>query len=337
MNRRVFLLGLPGMAGCYRPGLRRLNVLNWTDYVAPETIPDFEREFQVRLRYGTFESAEEMLSRVMSGNSGWDVVFPSNSFVEPMRGMGLLAKLDHSRLKNLHRLEKRFQRPPWDPEMEFVVPYMWGATGIIYQSLLPSAITSWADLWDARLAGKITMLDDPAEVIGACLKKLHLPLNSGDARELELSRNEAKAQKPLLRAYVNDTVRDQLVAGEVMASQAWRPTAVRAMHSAGDKLRFVYPKEGYAIYADNAAILRESQRKELAHSFIDYLCRPAVAARIAEVQFSSTVNEDAQALAPKNVLLYPDAETLSRGEWFAPLSLESQRIRDRIWTEIKAA
>src|ERR1041385_9129386 len=93
MNRRTFLLGLPGLAGCIRDTRPRLNVYNWSAYIAPETIPNFEAEFGVRVRYATYESNEEMLAKVITGNSGWDVVFPTHNRLQPMAEYGLLAPL----------------------------------------------------------------------------------------------------------------------------------------------------------------------------------------------------------------------------------------------------
>ncbi len=341
MNRRLFFLSLSGLAGCTRARLPRLNVLNWSDYVAPETIPDFEREFQVQVRYGVFESAEEMLARVMSGNSGWDVVFPPNYFIKPMLDLGLLAPLDRSRLNGLAALEAKFQAPPWDPKLEHSVPYIWGATGIVHQTSLRPPPAGWAGLWEERVRGHVTMLDDPAEVLGAALKKLGYSLNSAEPAELEAAKRQAERQKGLLRAYINEVVKDQLVAGEVLAAQVWRSTAMRAMEAAGKRLAFVYPAEGYPLYADNIAILHESNRQELAHRFIEYLLRPEVAARIAEVKLESTVNAEARARLPEPMrtseVLYPPEDVLTRGEWFQPLSGQTQRLRDRIWTEIKSS
>src|ERR1700716_3750707 len=102
MKRRTFLWAGAASAAC-APG-PRLNVYNWSDYIAPETIPQFEREFGLRIHYGTYESNQEMLAQVMSGNSGWDVVFPSGDFVGPMRSLGLLAPLDLSLLPNVSAL-----------------------------------------------------------------------------------------------------------------------------------------------------------------------------------------------------------------------------------------
>ncbi|MCW5977653.1 MAG: spermidine/putrescine ABC transporter substrate-binding protein [Bryobacteraceae bacterium] len=340
MNRRAFLLGSSGLAACRRDRRPRLNVLNWSDYVADETIPDFVTEFGVRVRYATYESAEEMLAKVLSGNSGWDVVFPPNYFIQPMRENELLAPLDHALLPNLDHLEGEFRHPPWDPELSWSAPYMWGATGIAFNRSLQPAPDTWASLWAPRTAGRITMLDDPAEVIGASLKKLGLSVNATDARELDLARREALRQKPLVRAYLNAEVRDQLVAGDVLAAQLWATTAQQAIAGADD-LAFVFPREGFPRYCDNAVILRESDRRDLAHSFLNYLLRPEVAAAVVTATQTATANAAAQhaldAEVRDNPALYPPPEILEKAEWFLPLPAGAQRLRDRIWTEIKAA
>jgi spermidine/putrescine transport system substrate-binding protein len=342
MNRRTFLMGASSIglgAACGRGP--RLNVYNWSDYVAPETIPQFERETGIYVRYGTYESVQEMLAKVMSGNSGWDVVFPSNAFIQPMREMGLLARLRHEWLPNLDALDPAFRRPPWDPDLRWSVPYMWGVTGIVYQAGAPPAPLAWRDLWDARLAGKITMLDDEEEVLGACLKMLGYSWNSDDRERLRKAQSEAIAQKRLLRAYLNAEVRDQLVAGDVTAAQAWAVTAAQAIQSAGNKLAFAFPQEGFGRYCDNMAILRESRRPEAAHRFIDHLLRPSVSAQIATAMQTATANGAARPLLPAalrdNPVLYPSADVLARSEWGAAQSAESQKLRDRLWTEIKSA
>src|SRR3954469_5048025 len=132
MNRRHFFLGLSGLAACRRETRPRLNVYNWSTYIAPETIPAFEAEFGVRVRYATYESNEELLAKVLSGNSGWDVVFPTHNRLAPMQENGLLTPLNHEWLTGLSHLDERFQRPAWDPGLQWGVPYLWNGTGIIY-------------------------------------------------------------------------------------------------------------------------------------------------------------------------------------------------------------
>ena len=281
-----------------------------------------------------------MLAKVMSGNSGWDVVFPSNSFIQPMREMSLLARLDHARLPNLLNLEPRFRSPEWDPALEWCVPYMHSATGILYSKSVTRAPTAWADLWTNSYARRVTMLDDPAEVFGACLKVSGCSINSGDAHELRRARDLAVRQKPLLRAYLNEEVRDQVVAGDVLVAQMWAQVAQVAMDNAAN-LAFSFPREGFALYADNVAILRESKHKDLAHDFVNYLLGAEVAARIAMEMRTATANKAARERIPaaqrNNVVLYPPADVLQRGEWFRALPGPVQRLRDRYWTEIKSA
>jgi spermidine/putrescine transport system substrate-binding protein len=340
VNRRLFFLGLAGLAGCTRDSRPRLNVYNWSNYVAPDTIPNFEREFGVAVRYGAYESNEEMLAKALTGNSGWDVVFPSNYLIRPMVENSLLAPLRHQWLPNLSNLEPRFQAPSWDPNLQWCVPYMWGASGIVFNRKLNPAPAAWSDMWRPELRNRITMLDDPAEVLGACLKKLGYSLNSCQPGELERARREAVAQKALLRAYLNAEARDQLVSGDIAAAQLWATTSQQAIDAA-PQLGFVYPAEGFALYADNAVVLRESRRERIAHEFLDYLLRPRVAASIVTATRTATANGSAMALLPESVrsslTLYPPPETLQRGEWFEPLPTAAQRLRDRLWTEIKSA
>jgi spermidine/putrescine transport system substrate-binding protein len=345
MNRRTFLkrasgaAGVAGVASCTRSA-QRLNVYNWSDYVAPETIPNFEREFGVRVRYGTYESNEEMLAKVMGGNSGWDVVFPSQEFIRPMQAMGLLARLDHNMLGNLPSLAPAFRQPPWDNELTFSVPYMHGTTGIAYQKSLSSAPRRWADLWDPSLRGKITMLDDAGDVLGASLEKLGLSFNSSNPDELRRAASEAIAQKPLVRAYINAEVRDQLVAGDVAAAQVWSVTAGQAI-AVSNRVAYVLPAEGFGLWADSVSILRESGRIGLAHAFLNYLLRPEVAASIVRTTRTATANGEARRLlAPElreDPVLYAPDTVLARGEWIEPPSPASQRLRDRLWTEIKSS
>jgi len=340
MKRRGFLLSAAGAAACSTDRRPRLNVFNWSAYVAPDTIPNFEAEFGVKVRYSIYESNEEMLARVFSGNSGWDVVFPSNYFIRPMRENGLLAPLRHDLLPGLVNLDEMFRTPQFDPKLEWSVPYMWAGTGIVYNEKVDPPPRAWADMWSERLAGRITMLDDPGEVLGATLLKLGRKLNSQDTSELESAKLEAVAQKKLLRAYLNAEVRDQLVAGDVLAAQLWSTTAQQAMDAA-PQLDFTFPSEGFALYVDNAVILRESRRQELAHAFLDYLLRPKVAAAISLSARTASANGAARELLPPkekdNPVLYPSREVLARGQWFETLTPAAQRMRDRLWTEIKSA
>jgi spermidine/putrescine transport system substrate-binding protein len=342
MNRRVFITGagLTGAMGftasCARDRRPRLNVFNWSSYIDPEMISAFERERGVRIRYGTYESNEEMLAKVITGNSGWDIVFPTHSRLAPMAAHGLIAPLDHRRLPLLPNLDARFEQPAWDPALRLGVPYMWNATGIVYNRAQAPAATGWSALWNPVLRGRLTMLDDPEDAIGAGLLKLRFPFASTDDRQLGAARASLVEQKRLLRAYINAEVRDQLVAGDVITAQLWSTTSAQAIH-ANPELEFIYPAEGFPLYCDCAVILAESGRHELAHEFLNYLLRPNVAVANARAAETATANGAAQTLIPHDPVLYPGDSDYARGVWPTALPSEAQRYRDRLWTEIKAA
>ena len=227
------------------------------------------------------------------------------------------------------------------PGLRYTVPYMHGPIGICYQRTLKPQPTQWADMWNPALAGKITMLDGPSDVLGVSLLMLGHSFNSGDPEQLRAAQQKAVQQKPFVRAYLNAEVRDQLVAGDVWAGQVWSVTAAQAIAAAPNKLNYVLPAEGFPRYADTVAILRESSRQEAAHQFLNYLLRGQVAADIVATTRTSTANARAYALLPEsakqNPVLYPPAAELARGEWFTPQTPAAQRLRDRLWTEIKSA
>ncbi len=291
MNRRMFLMGVAGAAACTRRSAPRLNVYNWSDYVAPDTVPNFEREFGVSVRYGTYESiagdARESDERQFGLGRG---VSFGRIHVSRCATSGCLRRCSTSCSRISTRSIRCFSIRRGTPSSAGAFRTCTGPRESFISKGLAPEPRAWADLWDARLRGKITMLDDPPEVFGACLKKIGDSLNTGDPKQLRDAQAQAIAQKPLLRAYLNAEVRDQLVAGDVAAAQAWAVTAGQAIAAAPDKLAFVLPAEGFARYADTMAILRESRRAELAHKFIDYLLRPEVGAAIVKATQTATAN-----------------------------------------------
>lgn len=216
---------------------------------------------------------------------------------------------------------------------------MFSGTGIVYAKSVARTPLSWADLWTNSYRRRVTMLDDSAEMFAACLKQMGRSLNSWNPEELREARNLAVKQKPLLRAYLNEEVRDQVVAGDVLVAQMWAQVAQVAMENSS-ALAFSFPAEGFPLYADSMAILRESKRQEQAHAFVNYMLRPAVAAQVCKEMRTATANQAAREVMPENernnTVLYPSGETLQRGEWFRALPGNVQRLRDRYWTEIKS-
>ncbi|CAN5878988.1 spermidine/putrescine ABC transporter substrate-binding protein [soil metagenome] len=311
----------------------RLAIYNWSDYVAEDTVAGFEQEYGVEVTYDTYESNEEMLSKLQAGAAGYDVVFPTGYIVEAMVASNLLAPIRRDLLTNWGNLSPIFLDPPFDPGNAHSVPYLWGLTGIAWRTdRLAGPPDTWATFHDPRWDGKMTLLDDSRDVIAAFLKLNGFSLNSTVPAELEAAKRDAIEAGRHIRAYVSAPVKGQLTSGDVWIAQLWDGDTRQAA-AEDPAIAFALPREGSAIYADAMAIPRSAPHKRAAHAFLDYVLRPDVAAAIADATGYGTANAAAKPRVPKP---YPAAEELARLEFARDLG-EGTRLWDRIWTEIKSA
>ena len=310
----------------------RLAIYNWSDYIADDTIPAFEDEYGIEVTYDTYESNEEMLAKLQAGAAGYDVVFPTGYLVEAMVASGMLAPIRRDLLSNWDNLSPIFLDPPFDPGNAHSVPYLWGTTGIAWRSdQIPAAPDSWATFHDPHWDGKMTLLDDSRDVIGAFLKLNGFSFNSTVAGELEAAKRDAIEARRHIRAFVSAPVKGQLISGDVWIAQLWdgdtRQAAVEA-----PAIHFAIPREGSAIYADAMAIPVSAPHKRAAHAFLDFVLRPEIGAAISDATGYGTANAAAR---PRESKPYPTAAELARLEFGRDLG-EGTRLWDRIWTEIKA-
>jgi spermidine/putrescine-binding protein len=311
----------------------RLAIYNWSDYVAEDTIPGFEREYGVEVTYDTYESNEEMLAKLQAGAAGYDVVFPTGYIIEAMIGGGLLAPIRRELLTNWDNLSPIFLDPPFDPGNAHSVPYLWGVTGIAWRTdRVEAPPASWSVFHDARWDGKMTLLDDARDVIAAFLKLNGFSINSTVPAELEAAKRDAIEAGTHVRAYVSAPVKGQLVSGDVWIAQLWDGDTRQAA-AEEPAVAFALAGEGAPIYADAMVIPRSAPHKRAAHAFLDYVLRPDVAAAISDATGYGTANAAARPNDPKP---YPSAEELARLEFARDLG-EGTRLWDRIWTEIKAS
>jgi spermidine/putrescine-binding protein len=311
-----------------------LNLYIWSDYLAPDTVAGFERETGVRVTLDTYESNEEMLAKLASGAAGYDLVVPSGYVLAPMLQTGLLAPLHARHLPNLGNLEPDLFRPPADQRREYAVPYQWGMTGLAWRrDRLPAPPESWEAFFDPALAGRMTMMDDGREVLGAMLKYRGRSLNSSDPAELEQAKLDALRAKPNLKAYVSAPVKSQLIAGDVWVAQLWNGDTVQA-RAEQPALEFALPKEGSLLWADYLVVLADAPHKRAAHAFIDHVLRPDVGAAISRATGYGSPNAAAVELIPDPVP-YPTREQLAGLEYQKDLGPATQ-LWDRVWTEVKA-
>jgi spermidine/putrescine transport system substrate-binding protein len=315
-----------------------LYYFTWSDYVDQASIAGFEKSHHVRVVVDTFSSNEELLAKVQTGMTGYDVVVPSDFMAGIIGRLGLLAELDGSRIPNSGQLEEVLQHLPFDPEHRYAIPYLWGTVGIGYDSdVVPEAPQSWKALWDPGYAGRISMLNDEREVFGVALKTLGYSLNSQSEQEIRQARDLLITQKPLVKAYTSEQFDQLLVSGEVAMAHAWGGPVARAMRER-PAIRYVIPQEGGTIWTDCLAVLATSSQQSLAMDFINYLLDEQVATQNSQRLLFASANRLVRNQLPveirNNPAVYPPEEAMSRMEWMEDVA-GALRYYDRGWTELK--
>lgn len=316
-----------------------LNVYNWGDYIGPEVIQKFEEEYGIKVNYEEFATNEEMLAKIETGGTSYDIIFPSEYMVEAMIQRNLLLELDYNNIPNFKNIGADFKHLAYDPEQKYSVPYLWGTMGVVYnKTKVTDPVTSWDILWNPKYKGQIIMIDSPRDTIGITLKKLGYSLNTRELAELEAAKQELMKQKELVKSYEVDTYKTQMIAGEAAMSLAWSGDAMLLIEENPD-LAYAIPQEGTNLWFDAIAIPTTSKNKKEAEMFIDFMLRPDIAAENADYIKYSTPNVEAMKLLPEEVqnndYMYPKVLLSELGEVFVDLG-EFTTEYDRAWTEIKA-
>ena len=336
----LLTLGLPFLlAPGAAAGDKVLNLYIWSSYIAPETIQKFERRMGVRVNVDVYDTNEALLAKLQTARLDYDVICPSNYPVEILRREGRLRPLDHTALPHFSNIDPRFLNLDHDPGNRYTVPYFWGVTGIAYDTKRVATPDSWGALWDERYRGRILMLDDPREAIGAALKWKGHSMNATDAALLREARALLLRQKALVRTYDSSSFEDALLARDVWIEQAWNGQIARAMQQ-DDDIAFIVPKEGAPTYLDSLAIPVDAPHPELAHAFLDFTLEAEIAAEICRSMKYSSPNRAALALLPKEILdnraIFPPPDVLRRLELLRDIG-DAVPQYERIWTEVKSS
>jgi spermidine/putrescine-binding protein len=321
----------------------KLYLYNWSEYIDPQILTDFEAEFGVQVIEDTFASNEELLAKLQAGATGYDVIVPSDYMVEIMIGEDLLAELNKDNIPNISNLDPKFISPPFDPSMTHCVPYQWGTTGIGYNSdVFDEPPDSWAYLFDPEIAGQyagqLTMLNDSRESIGAALKYLGYSLNSTDEAQLNEAKDLLLQQKPWVYAYDSDQYEDLLSADETLLSHGWSGDFFMAAVE-DERIWYAIPKDGGTIWVDNLCIPKSAPSSYTAEAFINYLLRPEVGAAITNYTWYASPNSAAEEFIDAEILeepaIYPPPDVFAKLEWIEDVG-DATPVYERIWTEVKA-
>jgi len=306
----VIIMALP--ASC--DSREKLYIYNWTYYTPDSVIEKFEKEYNVRVVYDEFTSNEEMYAKLKAGGGGYDIVFPSKDYALIMIRQDMLEKIDHSLLSNMRNIDRNIlEIANYDPNMEYSVPYFYGAAGIVVNTLrVPDFEMSWSIFEREDLRGRMTMLDDMREVMGAALVYLGHSVNTSDPDEIIAARDLINhSWKPNLIKFEADTFGKGYADGEFWVVHGYPDGVfdeIRELPIYKNTVFFI-PKEGGPSYIDSMVILKDSKNYELAHKFIDFIHRPEIYAEIVdEFGLPASVNVPARQIARNSIPMYHESE-----------------------------
>jgi putrescine transport system substrate-binding protein len=336
---------------------RVVNVSNWPDYIAPGLLEQFTAETGIRVNYSTFDGNEMLETKLLTGNSGYDVVVPSAAFLQRQVAAGVYQPIDRARLSNYDNLDPGMMAllATNDPGNLHSVGNMWGTTGIAYDArnvaaLAPDAPTdSWRLVFDPKVAERlascgIAFIDAPSEVLSVTLVALGKDTYSEDPADLAAAEAALLAIRPYVR-YINTVpLLEDLAAGDLCVAVLWSGDAVRARVRATEAkvdtdIRYVIPAEGALSWFDVLAIPSDAPHPVEAHAFIDFMLRADVAAKNATAVRYATINRAALPLLDPSLAgdsaTYPTAEARERLHVMQPRTLEQTRVENRIWTRFQ--
>ena len=332
-----------------------LNVYNWSDYIAEDTIANFEAATGIKVNYDVYDNNEIVDAKLLAGSSGYDIVVPSGNFLERQILAGLILPLDKTKLTNLGNLDPAVMTSAaaQDPDNAHGIPYMLNTIGLGYNKAkvaealgTDAAPTSWDLLFDPATVGKlagcgVAVMDSPSEVMGAALHYLGLDPNSESEEDLAKAEALMVSIKPSIRYFHSSQYIDDLGNGDICLAMGYSGDMFIAADNAaeGTEVGYLIPEEGAPTLFDFLAIPIDAPHPENAHKFIDYILQPKVVADITNAVFYANPNpaslEFVDEEVKSNPSIYPSAETLAKAFTMKAHSPDFEEVLTRTWTRIK--
>lgn len=335
-----------------------VHLYNWSDFMAPQTTKEFQADTGTTLIWDAFDNAEVMESKLMAGRSGYDVVMVPDDLIPNLAKAGVLQELDRGQLSNWshldpHVLEKLQLN---DPGNRYSVPYVWGTTGIGYNTskveklLGPDApVNSWDLIFKEDNVAKLSqcgvaMLDAPVEIIPIALHYLGLPPNSKNPEDYKAAEALLSKVRPYIRYFDSSKFTTDLANGDICVVVAWGGSVLNAKTNAdhannGVKLAYNIPREGAPVWFENMVLLKDAPHPQQGYQFINYMLRPEIIAKSANYVAYPSGNKDAMPFIDPQVRdnpsVYPPKEVLDKLFVLETLPLKLERVRTRVWSKVK--
>jgi putrescine transport system substrate-binding protein len=339
-------------------GERQVNFYNWSDYIDPTVLDDFTKETHIAVRYDTFDSNDMLETKLLTGNSGYDVVVPTGYFLERQIKAGVFQKLDKSKLPSIANVWDEIARrlATYDPGNQYAVNYMWGTTGIGFniakaREVLGSdaAPDSWQIIFRPESIARfkdcgVYMLDSSDDILAAALHFLGLDPNTKSAADYDKAAELVTKVRPAVRKFHSSEYINALATGEICLVVGFSGDVKQAQKRAeeagsGTKIGYVIPKEGAQLWFDNLAIPKDAKNVNEAHALINYLLKPEVAAKNSNFIHYANGNAASRSLIDPAILndrsVYPDEAMMAKLYTISAHDQPTQRLMNRLWTRIK--
>ena len=312
-----------------------INVFNCGDYIDEELITKFEEETGYKVEYSTYDTNEIMYSKIKSGSNKYDLVFPSDYMIEKMINEGMAEKINFDNIPNYKYIDEKFKNLSYDPNNEYSVPYMWGTIGIIYNpEIVKEEVKSWDILWDKKYDKEIIMFNSVRDTMAIALSKLGYSMNSTNPEEIKQAADILIEQKPIVKAWFVDQVKDAMINDEAALATVWSGDA-NYIISENPKLEYVVPEEGSNKWFDAMVIPKDAPNKEGAEAFINFLTDPENSLQNVDyIQYYTPNWKTYEMLDDEVKESYPTDETLDKCEVFKDLDRDSLKIYDDEWIRI---
>ena len=350
LNRRSFVASLGALAAglslSHRHGYaaeeKKLNFYNWDTYIGETTLEDFASASGIEVKMDLFADNDELFAKLKEGNPGYDLIVPTNDYVERMIAAQMLVPIDHTKIPNIKNVDPVFLNAAFDPNRKFSLPYMWGTIGIGYRKSAVSGVpSSWKWLYDSDAhSGRVALLADAPTVFQMGFKYMGKPLNSTDPALIKQVEEMLIRQKKHIKVFAEDNGQDLLASGEVDITMEWNGDILQVMEE-DDDIGYVVPEEGGLLWQDCLCVPKGAPHPDNAHMFIDFLLDANHGAAIADFIQYATPNAAARALMSdeyrSNPAIFPSDEVIKRCEPSTYKGEDYQRLIDEAWTRVNAA
>lgn len=335
-----------------------LHVYNWSDYIAEDTIANFQNETGIKVVYDVFDSNEVLEAKLLAGSTGFDIVVPSAAFLGRQIQAGIFQPLDRSKLPNYKNLDAELMQrlESVDPGNKYAIPYLWGSTGLGYNPArvekalgADAPVDSWDLVFKPENMSKlkscgVAFLDAPSEIIPAALKYLGLDPNSKNPKDYAAAGKLLTKVRPYITYFHSSQYINDLANGDVCVAVGWSGDILQAADraaeaDAGVEVLYSIPKEGAAMWFDMLAMPKDAKHVDEAYLFLDYLMRPEVIAEISDYVAYANGNAASFELIDEEVRtdpgIYPTEEARQNLYTFEVLPPKVDRIITRTWTRVK--